>query len=128
MERAEGVEDGPLRVVALEDLAARHARLCWDLVDGKCVAPKFARDFLRMVELVRLDRMESIWREHRKAWFAATFGEAVAEIRRAIELWAEFLMTPAYSTDAGQACERCEGRGEFVPARATEMLARLGYC
>ena len=41
-----------LRMVSLEDLIARHARLNWDLLEGNCVAPKFARDFLRMIDLV----------------------------------------------------------------------------
>jgi hypothetical protein len=128
MERAEVVEDVPLRVVALEDLAARHARLCWDLVDGKCVAPKFARDFLRMVETVRADGVEVVWREHRKPSFADTFGEAVLEIRRAIEMRGDLLVAPEYSTDTYEVCSRCCASAGFAVAPAEEIVSRLGYC
>jgi len=48
------------------DLLARHARLNCDLMEGNLVAPKFARDFLRMIDLVTPDALESICKEHRK--------------------------------------------------------------
>jgi hypothetical protein len=37
-----------------------------DLVEGRPAAPKYARDFLRLIELVRTDEVERIWQEHRK--------------------------------------------------------------
>jgi hypothetical protein len=69
-----------LRMVSLEDLIARHARLSWDLLEGNYVAPKFARDFLRMVDLVALDALESIWQEHRKPRQPHSFGETVTQL------------------------------------------------
>lgn len=127
MERAEMVAGVPLRVVSLKDLVARHARLCWDLVDGKRVAPKFARDFLRMAQLVGADRVETIWGEHRKPWFAVRFEEAALEIRRAIEMRADLLITPEYSTDELDDCPRCHDTPGFFLAPAEEILSYLGY-
>jgi len=55
-----------LTAVSLQDLVARHARFNSDLVEGRPVAPKYARDFLRPIMLVRTDDVERIWQEHRK--------------------------------------------------------------
>jgi hypothetical protein len=56
MERTSPIESTALpRTLSLLDLVARHARLNWDLVEGRPVAPKYARDFLRLMELVRTD-------------------------------------------------------------------------
>lgn len=130
MDRAEAGEMGgiPVRMVSLPDLAARHARLCRDLIDGKRVAPKYARDFLRLVEWVDSDRIEAIWQEHRKPWFAATFVEAAREIRRAIELCSDLLVSPKYSTDVFEVCDRCSGSEAFPLTKPETILSRLGYC
>jgi hypothetical protein len=56
---------GLLRVISLQDLTARAARLSWDLSDNVPVAFKYARDFVRLLELVKTDEVESAWQEHR---------------------------------------------------------------
>jgi hypothetical protein len=50
------------RTVALQDLVARHARLNWGLVEGRSVAPKYALDLLRLIELVKTDRFNEFGR------------------------------------------------------------------
>ena len=73
-----------LRMVSLEDLIARHARLNLDLLEGNCVAPKFARDFLRMIDLVAPDALEGIWQEHRKPQQPKSFSQTIMQLRKAI--------------------------------------------
>jgi hypothetical protein len=53
MDRAVTIEamSHALRVISLEDLTARAARLCWDLHEGRSVVPKYARDFLRLLDI-----------------------------------------------------------------------------
>jgi hypothetical protein len=117
-----------VRMISLLDLAARHARLCWDLIDGKPVAPKYARDFLRLVEWVDSDRVEAIWQEHRKPWFAASFAEAAREIREAIEWRSDLLVQPVYTTDVLKVCVRCSGSEAFPLVEPGVIVAHLGYC
>jgi hypothetical protein len=118
----------PLRITSVEDLTARHARLCWDLIDGHPLAPKHARDFLRLLALVTPDAIEPVWQEHRKPAFAPTFVEAAQEIRRAIERRSGLLIPPVYSTDIHAACERCHATPAFPLAPAQQILSHLGYC
>lgn len=130
MDRAEAAELGGIlvRMVSLPDLAARHARLCWDLIEGKPVAPKYARDFLRLVEWVDSRQVEAIWQEHRKPWFAPSFAEAAQEISRAIALRSDLLLSPMNSTDVREICERCHGSDVFPLAEPEVILSHLGYC
>jgi len=119
----------PLRIVSLEDLTARHARLCWDLIEGKPLAPKYPRDFLRLLAVVPENQLtEAIWHEHRKPHFAGTFAEAARQIRRAIEARPDLLIPPSYSTDIHEVCERCHATQAFPLAPPSEILSHLGYC
>jgi hypothetical protein len=117
-----------LRIVSIEDLVARHARLNWDLMEGKPVAPKFARDFLRMLEVVNVGEVEAIWQEHRKPHFPASFAEVVTQLRTAIASRPELLVAPVYSTDVLAACPRCRPAVGFPLADAGLVLSLLGYC
>ncbi|MGA9463745.1 MAG: hypothetical protein WBV28_13215 [Terracidiphilus sp.] len=117
-----------LRMVSLEDMIARHARLSWDLLEGNCVAPKFARDFLRMIDLVPPDAMESIWLEHRKPRQPQSFGETVMQLRQAIATRSDLLVSPIHSTDVHSICLRCETIENFPLADASRILSILGYC
>jgi hypothetical protein len=117
-----------LRMVSLEDLVARHARLNWDLAEGSCVAPKFARDFLRMIDLVEPDALESIWQEHRKPRQPESFSQTVTRVREAIATRTDLLVSPRYSTDVDEVCGRCEKVDDFPLAGASQILAILGYC
>jgi hypothetical protein len=117
-----------LRVVAFEDLVARHARLCCGLLRGEALAPKFARDFLRMVDVAPSASIESVWREHRKAGDPERFAEAVGLLRTAIATRSDLLVQPVYSTDVDEVCPRCESTASFPLADARHVFALLGYC
>jgi hypothetical protein len=117
-----------LRVVAFEDLVARHARLCCGLLRGEALAPKFARDFLRMVEVAPPASIESVWREHRKAGDPSSFAEAAGLLRMAIATRSDLLVQPVYSTDVDEVCVRCESTPSFPLADARHVFALLGYC
>ena len=117
-----------LKVVSLRDILARHARLNWDLVEGKRVAPKYARDFLRLVEFVATKEMEEIWQEHRKPQSPESFAASAGELRRVIRLRSDLLVSPTYSTDADQVCPRCHETDALRLADAREIMLHLGYC
>jgi|SRR5580692_7915261 hypothetical protein len=106
------------QVVSLEDMVARHARLNWDLMEGKPIAPKYAQDFLRLLEFVTTEEVESIWREHRKPQSPESFAETVRQLRRVIASRSDLLIPPTYSTNVDEVCHRCEGTGAFPLADA----------
>jgi hypothetical protein len=130
MERARNIawSDVALRIVAFEDLVARHARLCCGLLRGEALAPKFARDFLRMVDVAPSASIESVWREHRKAGDPESFAEAAGLLRTAIATRGDLLVQPVYSTDVDKVCARCESTPSFPLADARHVFALLGYC
>jgi hypothetical protein len=118
-------------VVNFEDLLARHARLCMDLVEVKTLVPKYARDFLRMPECATAETLqgaEEVWPEHRKPAFPLAFSEAARQIRRAVEGRSDLLVQPRYFTDVQEVCSRCHSTAAFPLASAEEILAHLGYC
>jgi len=117
-----------LSVVSLQDLVARHARLNWDLMDGRPVAPKYARDFLRLVELVTADEVECIWQEHRKPQSPESFAETVLQLRRVIASRSDLLIPPTYSTNVYEVCQRCQAAEAFPLADARQIMSILGYC
>jgi len=117
-----------LGMVSLQDILARHARLNWDFVEGKRVAAKYARDFLRLVELVATNEMEKIWQEHRKPQSPESFAATVGELRRLIGLRSDLLVGPTYSTDADEVCPRCHETETLRLADAREIVSHLGYC
>src|SRR5271165_3264101 len=118
----------PFKVISVLDLVARHARLCWDLEEGKGVAPKYARDFLRMLELVETDEVESVWHEHRKPGSPATFTETASHVCQLIASRSDLLVPPTYSTDVQEVCPRCRECATFRLADAATILSILGYC
>jgi hypothetical protein len=116
------------QIVAFEDLVARHARLCCDLLRGQTLAPKYARDFLRMLDFARPWHIENVWQEHRKPNDPKSFGETAASLREAIVERADFLTAPVYSTDVDEVCPRCESTAAFRLADARQVFGLLGYC
>ena len=106
------------QVVSLEDMVARHARLNWDLMEGKPIAPKYAQDFLRLLEFVTTEEVEAIWQEHRKPPSPESFAETVRQLRRVIASRSDLLIPPTYSTNLDEVCHRCEGTGAFPLADA----------
>jgi hypothetical protein len=117
-----------LRMVSLEDLIARHARLNWDLLEGDCMAPKFARDLLRMIDLVALDALETIWQEHRKPQQPKSISQTIMQLHKAIATRTDLLVSPTYSTDVREVCSRCEKVDDFPLTDPSRILAILGYC
>jgi hypothetical protein len=130
MDRAQKIEvlQFEFHIVAFEDLVTRHARLCCDLLRGQTIAPKYARDFLRMLGVVNPGHIENIWQEHRKRDTPESFGEAVTSLRKAIAERTDLLIPPVYSTDVDEVCPRCESTPGFRLADARQVLGLLGYC
>lgn len=130
MERVSPIEVSaiPLRLLSLEDVEAAHARVCWDLMEGKRVDPKYARDFMRMVGLVQPDEIEDLWQEHRKPECLESFAETARELRGAIASNPELLAPVARLIDVGKVCPRCQGTEAFPLAEAGQVLSILGYC
>ncbi len=117
-----------LRMASFHDLVARHARLNWDLAEGKPLAPKYARDFLRMAALVSAGEIQSVWQEHRKAACPDDFAEALSRLRAAIRSRPELLIAPAFSTNPRLVCGRCQPANGFPLAEPERILSMLGYC
>jgi len=121
----------PLRMVPLEDLLARHARLCWNMQEGKPVAAKFARDFLRMLEAADRAMMATVaglWEEHRKPDMPDDFEYVAEKLQETIRRSPDLLVDPVYSTDIHALCGRCQPVAAFPLADAGEIKSILGYC
>jgi hypothetical protein len=117
-----------LRVVSLEDLAARAASLVLDLEGGQEVPRKHATDFERLVDMVDLDQIEIAWRDHRKNGQPATFAGAAVRIGCLIHSRRELLVVPRYSQNINAVCPKCEDCGKFRSASAATIQSILGYC
>jgi hypothetical protein len=130
MSRAIPIEVGgvKLRVISLEDLAARTARLCMDLAENTPIPAKHARDFLRLLPLVAPEAVESAWQEHRKAKHPKSFKAAADLLTDLIAIRPELQIIPQYSRDTKVCCPRCDGTASFPLADAKHILSLLGYC
>jgi hypothetical protein len=117
-----------LKMVSLQDLVARHARLNWDSMESKPLAPKYARDFLRLLEYAETDEIESIWREHRKPHFLDSFAATARQLRAVITSRSDLLVPPRYSADVHEVCSRCQVAESFPLADKHQILSILGYC
>jgi hypothetical protein len=116
------------KVVSLEDLTARAARLSWDLSGDDRVAPKYVRDFIRLLEVANADKVAEVWQEHRNRHSPQRFSHAANEIERLIEARSNRLVAPIYSTDVDAFCARCRETAALKLADASRILAMLGYC
>jgi hypothetical protein len=119
---------GPPRVVSLPDLVARTARQLLDLAEGKPVASKHARDYLRFVDFTNPVEIETAWGDHRKPSHPATFQEARRLLPDLIRTHPDLLIDPEYSKTPGPLCSRCVATGAFQLADANVILSLLGYC
>jgi len=130
MERASEVElDGmTIRTISLADLAARKARLCWEMVEGRSIAPKHARDLLRMSELRPPQEFQEAWQEHRFRHQPESFVRAVEDVREMINSHPELLVPSVYSTNVEESCPRCHALPGLPLADAGAVLSLLGYC
>jgi len=117
-----------LRLISLEDLTARNARLCMDLAQGTSMPAKHVRDFLRLLPLAHSALMNHIWQEHRKPHHPVSFQQTTDLLARIIPATTELQTVPVYSKDVLQICPRCEPASSFPLADPSRFLSLLGYC
>lgn len=117
-----------MRMIALEDLIARNARLCMDLRAGEQVPEKHARDFLRLLPLADREAVEPVWQENRKPNHPVSFTDAANLLQDLIGTRRDLQIVPAYSQDVSAICPRCQPTQAFPLADATSVLSLLGYC
>lgn len=117
-----------LRIVSVEDLAARAATLVLDLGRGQPVPRKHAQDLERLVGAVESDRVEIAWRDHRKWDDPPTFQAASARVAELVQARGNLLVVPQYSQDVDAICPKCDDTGRFRLAPATRIQSLLGYC
>lgn len=122
------IEGSVLRVISIEDLMARTARLCMDLAHDTPIPAKHAHDFLRLLPLVEIEVMEPIWNEHRKPTHPPSFAETTRLLANLIDTRKDLQTAPRYSRDANDQCSRCKATAAFPLADAHLVLALLGYC
>lgn len=119
---------GAVRLISLEDLVARTARLALDLAEGVPTPSKHAMDFLRLSDLVQPADVEIAWRDHRKQKHPEGFEEANRLLHKLIPARPDLLITPEYSKSADAVCLRCVPETAFQLADPKTVLSLLGYC
>lgn len=119
---------GAIRLVSLEDLVARTARLVLGLAEGIPVLSKHARDFLRLANHVEPAEVEAVWQDHRKPDHPVTFEETNGLLHDLIPQHQDLLVTAKYSKDTKRVCPRCSPTTTFQLADANVILSLLGYC
>jgi hypothetical protein len=130
MSRAIEVElhGAAIRIVSIEDLTARAARLCMDLALDVPTPAKHARDLLCLLPIVGIATMEPVWREHRKESHPESFASAAALLRALIDNRRQLQIVPAYSHDVSAHCSRCQATQAFPLADSGQILSLLAYC
>jgi hypothetical protein len=118
---------GTIQLISLEDLVARAARLALDLTGDVPTPSKYARDFLRLVELVDPAEVEEAWRDQRKPGPRETFEETNTLLQDLIPARHDLLITPDYSNDTAEVCPRCAPTATFALADPNVVLSLLGY-
>jgi len=119
---------GTIRLISVEDLVARTARLVLDLAEGVPVPAKHARDFLGLLELVDPPEVEAAWQDHRRSQHPASFAETSRRLQDLIPASQKLLINPDYSKDATEVCERCAPTAVFRLADPAVVRSVLGYC
>jgi hypothetical protein len=130
IDRAREVQfaNATVRLIAVEDLMARTARLVMDLAGGVPVPEKHGRDFLRLIKFVDAVAVETVWQEHRKPNHPTSFAEVRELLQEMILIRQDLLITPQYSTDVAEVCPRCKPTSTFQLAHPQSTLSLLGYC
>jgi hypothetical protein len=121
-------ETETIRVLSLEDLVARLARLSLDLADGIPTPSKYVTDFLRMEALVEPGKVESVWAEHRKLEHPKSFTDAANLLKNLAVSRPELLVSPSYSQNVEDSCSRCVSTSSFQLAPPRLVVSLLGYC
>lgn len=112
------------RLISIEDLVARSARLSLTLAENHQMPAKHAHDFLRLLPYAVEDKVENAWADHRKTRHPVTFCEAAQLLKVLIPGRADLQVVPAYSHNSESKCERCEPTTSFSLADA-EILDSL---
>src|SRR3954452_24130881 len=128
MSRTRNAELGSIavRLISLEDLAARAARLVLDLAAGQQVEQKHASDYQRMATLVDASQVEVAWRGQRRTTDPMTFREANLLLRDLIPARSSLLTPADYSQDT---CATCPSRRSQIvtwPSQAGNPVIPLG--
>jgi hypothetical protein len=118
----------PVRLISLEDLAARAARLVLDLAADQQVEQKYASDYLRIAALVDTLQVEVAWRDQRRPTDPMTFREANLLLRDLIPARSSLLTTSDYSQDTRATCPRCLPSPPFELADSDVVRSLLAYC
>jgi hypothetical protein len=118
---------GAIQLISLEDLVARAARLALDLAGEVPTPSKYARDFLRLLELVSLAEVETAWQDQRKPNQPALFEETATLLQHLIPARQNLLISPDYSKDFEEVCTRCGPTAAFQLADPDVVLSLLGY-
>jgi hypothetical protein len=128
--RADSIETefGIVRVVSLDDLIARAARLALPLANRQSVPSKHARDFLRLASIANLESAERAWPQHRRVGDPESFRDVASLLRDVIPRSADFLMSPTYSQDAPEDCTRCAAVEGLELASPDAIRSILGHC
>jgi hypothetical protein len=119
---------GCMRVVSIEDLTARLARIVLQIGEGTAIPPKYANDLLRLLEMVDPVSAETVWSEHRGSNQPIGFANACELANQLITSYPEMLVPITYSTNAKDVCARCDPNGRFRLAGAETIISVLGYC
>lgn len=122
------IEGSELRMISVEDLTARIARLCMDLAHDMPIPAKHAHDFLRVLPLVEIDVMGTVWQEHRRLSHPVSFAETAILLSNLIDTRKDLQILSRHSRDANEHCSRCEATAAFPLADARRVLSLLGYC
>jgi hypothetical protein len=119
-------ETGGVRVVSVEDLAARTTALvCGSLQRRHTIDTKHVRAFTRLLGLGRPQELAAAWNDHRQA-VPGTFEDATREAVRLLEAHAELVVVDEYSPVVVP-CEQCREQGPFRPGPSGRVVQTLGY-
>ncbi len=117
-----------IKVVSLEDLAARTGRLLMDIEHGAMVARKNAEDFKSLLEFIHLERVEAAWQDHRKASDPLSFKDSSTRLLQLIQFRGNLLVDFPYSRDVDAICPMCREVEPFRLASPRMIMSILGYC
>jgi hypothetical protein len=114
-------------VLSIEDQAARAASLCLKLTRGGSVVAKHLPDFNRLRPVVSPDRIDSVWREYRRADEPLRFLDAAAQIEAAARAHPERLIAAEFNRDPNAVCPNCAPWGALRPVEPMRVIEILGY-
>ena len=120
--------DCTIRVVSLEDITARLARLVLEIAKGLPINARHAKDFVRLDEIADVDKICTIWEDHRKEDHPHDFLNARAVCLKQITGHPELLVSPCYSRNPNEFCPRCSSTPSLRLADPQIMLDIMGYC